>query len=130
MNLLVFFDYVYYSIANLYVKTFNYEELKEFAGVLILSVFQLINCLTILVLFKPFEKLIKESIVLYLLGCIILLALNFIRYKKVAVYAKLSTKWDNESRRTKKIKIICVVLYCIISIILFITLDNLSITLL
>ena len=125
MNPLVLFDYVYYCIAKLYAKVFNIEEVKALAGLSILSIFQLINGLTLLVLFGPLEKVVKEPIIIYIVGYLFILSLNFIRYKKVVVYSDLSVKWDNENRKTKILKIACVVGYCTLSLFLGIFINDL-----
>ena len=118
MKPLVLFDYVYYSIAYLYANKLDHEEQKELAGVLGLSLFQLINTVTLFEFFyiplKRFEKF--DPVIIYILGWCLFIALNFVRYKKFINYSQLLDKWGKERGITRLIKIVCVVCYFILSI--------------
>ena len=50
-NLYILFDYVYYTIAYQYYK-WNFEEEKEFSGIIILSLIQYFNIVVFLKFFK------------------------------------------------------------------------------
>ena len=122
MNPLVIFDYVYYSIAYLYGRKWGYEIQKEFSGVLILSLFQLFNVVFLLSFTKLSLKAFFrfDPVFIYIGICLLLIVLNFIRYKKFITYSKLSERWDNERGKSRTIKIACVICYFILSITLFV----------
>lgn len=120
MNPLVLFDYLYYRIIYFYENTFGLMITKEFRGIAHLSIFQFFNVITLLFFFIPVDKLKNELIIIFLLGSILVLSLNFIRYKKFITYSELAKKWDNEPRKVRFVKKVCIVCYCILSILLFI----------
>lgn len=123
MNPLVLFDYVYYSIAYLYGREWGYGRIeKEFSGVLILSLFQLLNVVFLLSLancpLKAFHRF--DPLFLFIGILLLLIVLNFIRYKLFIPYSKLSERWDNEKINRRVVKITCLICYFIVSIALFV----------
>lgn len=126
MNPLVIFDYVYYSIAYLYFKKWGYGELKEFYGVMFLSLLQALNMITLIgysaryidITFKEFD--ILTIITFCFVGTFVLFfALNSLRYNKFATYDKLSANWDKDKRLVRIVKSLLVICYFILSHIIF-----------
>ena len=119
MNPLVFFDYVYYSMAALYAKRFGWEEVKEFSGIGILSLLELINGLAIVKHLKLIKELGKFEVIFVLIpGYLLFVILNTIRYKKIITYSDLEKKWSTEHITKKVIKTISVIVYIVLSFIL------------
>ena len=119
MNPLVFFDYVYYSMAALYGKRFGWEDVKEFSGIMILSLLEFANGLAIFIHLKPLKELSKfEILIVFILGNLLFLILNTIRYKKIVTYGDLEKKWSTEHMTRKVIKTIFVIVYIVLSFIL------------
>ena len=117
MNPLVLFDYVYYSFAYLYANKWGYEAQKEYVGVLLLSLFQFINTITIFNFIKPLKEFLKfDPIFIYISLSLILIALNLIRYYKFVAYSELAKKWG----KTRLLKIVCVISYLILSLCFFV----------
>ena len=120
MNPLVMFDYIYYSIAYLYGRKWGYEMEKENYGICVLSPFQLINVVSVLSFTRFslkgfFWKF--DPVFVYIGIGILIVVLNFIRYKKIVTYSKLSEKWDNEKGIKRIVKVVCVICYFILSIV-------------
>jgi hypothetical protein len=102
MNPLVLFDYVFYRIVNYYSKVYNVDIVKEFAGLSILSILQLLNVLTLILIIEPTHNSVKVPILNYLIICGLI----------------LSFKWDKETPKAKRLKTTCVFCYCILSLFL------------
>jgi hypothetical protein len=118
MNPLVLFDYVFYRIVNYYSKVYNVDIVKEFAGLSILSILQLLNVLTLILIIEPTHNSVKVPILNYLIICGLILTFNLIRYYKFVSYSELCFKWDKETPKAKRLKTTCVFCYCILSLFL------------
>lgn len=116
MNPLRLYDYVYYCIAIFYDRVFDYSESREESAILILSLLQFCNLLFLSTLINLKDVITKKpSIVLFILPLLVIVGLNFLRYKRIVKLEKLIARWDNHSRATKTFRMIFVVLYCILS---------------
>jgi hypothetical protein len=116
MNPLILFDYCYYKIANYYEDLYVLEHQKELAGVILLSLLQMINIDTLLMLFFPLRFVSIYNVI----GYFILLTFNFIRYKKIITYLKLHERWKKEKLLLKPIKNTLVIIYIGLTFVLFI----------
>ena len=116
MNPLVLFDYLYYRIAFFYDKRFGYSESKELSGVAILSLMQFVNILALLNLFKVKDSLIKTfQMYLFIVGYLVVFALNYIRYIKLLKFNKLEDKWGNENRNWRLVRSVLLIVYFLLS---------------
>lgn len=93
MNPLIIFDYCFYVIANRYKSIYVLGHQKEFAGVFLLSLLQIMNIDTIIMLLFS----IKFASIYFVFGYLLLLVFNFIRYKKIITYSNLNDKWNAKS---------------------------------
>ena len=117
MNPLILFDYIFYRIAYLYANQFDYDEQKEFAGIIFLSLFQLFNILFMLKLMHlPFGGFSNINPLFIYVGIGVMIAsINTVRYKWFSTYLKLSTKWENENKDKRRIRSILIVVYILLS---------------
>ena len=119
MNPLRLFDYVFYCIAMLYDRVFDYKLSCEEAAVAFVSMFQWLNILTLMSILNLMDWMFRKYNMVYFIGSLlIIIGLNFLRYKKVIRYVDLARKWDNEEYRIRIIKIGSVIVYGLSSIIL------------
>jgi len=118
VNPLRLFDYVFYTIASLYDKVFNYNQTCEEAGIGIVSIFQACNVCTIADWLNDKYSFFKERYFYLIIVYLIIIGLNIIRYKKVIRYKDLVLKWDEEKTIVKIIKIGFVIVYIFSSTIL------------
>jgi hypothetical protein len=58
----------------------------------------------------------KPNAVLFILPWLVIIGLNFIRYKRIVKLEKLIARWDNQKRSIKSVKMILVIIYCFLSI--------------
>ncbi len=116
MNPLVLFDYVYYSIANFYSSVFDLDYQKRFAGVGLLSLFQLCNCMTLFKYFKLENHIDIGFVNIFVSVCIVILIFNFIRYYKFIHFEMLEHKWRKDKMYIRLIKIALTVCYIILSV--------------
>jgi hypothetical protein len=114
MNPLRLFDYCYYRIAFLHKDIYVLENQKEFAGIFIISQFQIFNILTFHAQLFPLESDYYFP-ALYFFGYIILLIFNYVRYKKTTSYSKLHERWKNERYNLRVFHNLLVILYIILS---------------
>lgn len=118
MNPLILFDYFYYRIADLHKNLYVLEHQKEFVGILYLSLLQLINIDTLLRFF--FSLKLNYIPIIYIIGYLILLTFNFIRYKKIITYSKLNERWKKERFSLKATKNTLVFIYIVLTFVFFI----------
>ncbi len=116
MNPLVLFDYIYYSIANFYSSVFDLDYQKQFAGVGLLSMFQLCNSITLIKYFKLENFIDISSIKIYVSVYIVILIFNIIRYYKFIHFEMLEQKWSKDKMYIRLIKITFTVCYIILSV--------------
>ncbi len=115
MNILVFFDYIFYRIAMIFDKWFDYGASKEGNAVISLSLLQFISLVSLINLI--FGKLdFFGNIFIFISGVIIFIVLNYIRYFKIVSFDSLDEKWSNEKRYIKIIKVIVALIYVAFSI--------------
>ena len=127
MNPLIIFDYVYYKFAFLYTNSFGYEEQKEFAGALFLSLIQLCNIVTIINFITPIKEFSLFDPVFIFIGILVLIiSFNLIRYYKFVSYSKLDGKWRKDVKKSRIIKGISVIIYIVLSLFLFIYFANVN----
>ena len=126
MNPLILFDHIYFTIGYVYANILRDEFLSEFAGVLFLSMFQAFNIIAIVGFtyksLNEFEPLNPFWIILF--AYIPMLIFNIVRYKKFAIYDQLEVKWENTGKRKKTIIKVWVILYFILSMIVFVYSGN------
>lgn len=120
MNPLIVFDYMFYRIAYFYEHRFMHGVSKELSAMAILTLFELLNILSVLNYFELDSKFsgngnVLFSIILY----VILSVLNYLRYFKITNYNKLEKKWRDESSIVRHIKSFFIWLYFVLSFILF-----------
>lgn len=116
MNPLRLYDYVYYCIAILYDRVFDYSESREESGILIVSLFQFFNFCFLIYLANLKEVVIKKNgLIFFILPPLILVGLNFLRYKKYVKLKDLEVKFDNQNKTVRLIKIILVIIYVFLS---------------
>ena len=107
------FDYIYFKVADYYKKNSKDDE-YYFMGVVIVSIIQMINILTIIAasskLFDSIknaigeENLERNKIISFVIMTILIL-LNYIRYSKTTNYQKLSNKFSHFSSSNSVISI-------------------------
>jgi hypothetical protein len=117
INPLIIFDYIYYRIAHFYTHTFRLESINEFAAKGILSVLQSINIITLFVKLVYFRR--TEFLIFFIAINFILLLLNYYRYTKIIKYKELALKWDNEKKKNRIIKVLCIIFYFLMSVLLY-----------
>lgn len=120
MNPLTVFDHIYYKIAYYYRDIFVLEHQKEFAGVLFLSLIQIIS---INALIMPIFS-IRLTNILNITGYLILIALNFTRYKKIITYSELNEKWRTVDSLSKLIKNSLAITYIVLSFLILVVLTT------
>ena len=116
MNPLRLYDYVYYCIAIFFDRVFDYSESREESGIVFVSFFQFLNIVFLSVLFPNVSLSKKPNAVLFILPWLVIIGLNFIRYKRIVKLEKLIARWDNQKRSIKSVKMILVIIYCFLSI--------------
>jgi len=116
MNPLVLFDYIYYSIANFYSSVFDLDYQKRFAGMGLLSVFQLFNCMTLFKYLKLENYIGNDFVYIYVSVYILILIFNFIRYYKFIHFEMLEHKWRKDKKYIRLTKIAFTVCYIILSV--------------
>jgi len=116
MSPLRIFDYVYYCIAILYDRVFDYTAAREEIGIMFVSMLQWTNVLFLLHVFNLKDSILKLiGPIILLLIYLVIAGLNIIRYKKYVSFVTLAAKLDNQNRTLRTIKIILVVFYGILS---------------
>ena len=119
MNPLRLFDYVFYCIAILYDRVFDYTLSRVESGIAILSFFQVMNVMFIVRFLEIEEKFaIDLRFIYFIITYIVLVGLNFIRYKKIVNYENLTKKLDSQNAAVRILKIILVIIYGITSAVL------------
>ncbi len=121
INLFIIFDYVYYAIAYQYYKWYS-EEINESSGIMVLSLIQLFNIIAVLSFFKinPLRIVYNNPIYSWLIGYVLLLTINGIRYKKIITYDELHKRWGNDDGKTNFIKKSLVLFYILMSVVILI----------
>jgi hypothetical protein len=120
MTPLTIFDYLFYKIVTIYQRfVYTDKDVKLFAGIAILSLFQNMNLQTIISLINPISEIKKEfSVVFFLSFYFVLVLLNFFRYSKFKPYELLDIKWANENEATKRLQSFAIFAYCVLSIVM------------
>ncbi len=120
MNPLILFDYVFYRISCFFGNVIRYEASKELNGITGLSFFQNLNLFTLINVFNLRLKNDKQYVIIFFLGFIILIGLNYFRYIKKNKYKKLDYIWKVENGFKKGLRDILVILYFLTSMMLMI----------
>ncbi len=110
MNPIRFFDIVFYHIALLYDRVFDYSGNCVFAGIVFTSLLQWLNILVIIKILNPNIKS-NPNLVLIISIAILPLTFNIIRYKKVITYEKLLDKWEHDKGFLKYFRITISIIY-------------------
>ena len=117
MNQLFFvFDNTYFLIARFYKKE-AYENTKEFGGILVLSLLQSFNIVSIINFVKINELYVfsHHSFSSRIALLLIIALLNFLRYLWYCRYSKLKQTWIKLNKKNKNIRIIITLLYIVFS---------------
>ncbi len=120
MNPLIIFDYCFYVIANCYKSIYVLGHQKEFAGVLLLSLVQIMNIDTIIILLFS----IKYVSLYFGFGYLLLLAFNFIRYKKIITYSNINDKWNAKRHLSQVLLKTLVFAYFVFSFVCFVIVSS------
>ncbi len=117
--MLTFFDFFYRSCCSLYKK----DDSPEFAGVLIVALFQAFNILAVIMFFGVIIENTKDAYTSKLLVGILIASLvipNYLRYMRTGKfrYEILNGKWEVKSSKTKVRIRLVQTLYVIISVLL------------
>lgn len=116
-----FFDFFYRSICSLYIDA--KDDGAEFAGVLIVALFQAFNILSVIMFFGVIIENTKGAYTSKLLVGFLLVSLiipNYIRYMRIGKfkYEIINGKWEVKSSKTKvRIRILQTV-YVLVSVLL------------
>lgn len=119
MELLVFFDYIFYCIARVFENALGYtdKDVRTSNGIVGLSIIQTVNLITILSLIKPKDELSdKQAIIIYFSFLIILIGLNYLRYTKLVPLRTLEKRFSNETFKVKRLKGFGIIFYCLLSV--------------
>jgi hypothetical protein len=118
------FDYIYFKVADYYKKNTKDDD-YYIMGIVIVSIMQMINLLTIILASSMLIDNVKNALssgnlekskIISFVIVTILLFLNYIRYSKITNYQKLSTKFSNFSNSSSGITIgKTVIVYIILS---------------
>jgi len=114
MNPLIIFDYIYIRIVNFYGKLpgYRYSNAKYFSSIMVLSLIQFVNILSLLKLFRIEDALLNTlHIYLYIIIFTILLCLNSLRYIKLLDVSSLEYKWAKEKGIRKQVKGVLILIY-------------------
>ena len=114
---MIFFDYIYYRVYSLYRDKWHEEDPKLYA-VGIVSLMQEFNLGAILFLLIYHLEIKIERIYIFLFY-IILFVFNMLWYSKLRIYNNLSKKWNSEAKNKKTIRGILILLYILLSILVF-----------
>jgi hypothetical protein len=112
-----FFDYLYYRIFHLYRNKWNEEEPKLYAVGLV-SLMQEFN-LGGLLFFLIFLFNVEIEKIYVILFYIIIFVFNWLWYSRIRKFEHLASGWDDEITIKRMYKGILLVLYIIVSTILF-----------
>ena len=115
MNLLIFFDYIFYRIAWFYDVRFKYSHSKEQAGIGILSLIQFSNILA-LSNFLNDVLIVTLPYYFFVIGYLVLSGLNYIRYIRILKFEKLEHKWGKDGNNTRLFKGILILIYLLLSV--------------
>jgi len=122
MNPLVVFDYLFYRLYVFYERFYAYGN--TFSAIGPLSIIETINILTFWNYFHtPLNK--SDEIpggVMLVIGCVLLIIVNSIRYKRFVTYQKLQKRWGEEKRKIRSIRGFIMICYFILSVILYVKL--------
>lgn len=122
MNPLVVFDYMFYRLYIYYEN--NYSHGYTLAAIGLLSIIECVNVLTLLnIIYISLNKSdeIPGSVML-VFGIPLLIILNFFRYNRFVTYQKLQKRWGEEKSKMRSIRGFFMILYFILSVILYVKL--------
>lgn len=123
MNPLRLFDYIFYAIFKIYAKSYGHSRISELAGIAFLSILQTFNVIIILACFR-INGLNNNLMIIVILIYLIILVLNFIRYKRKVNYGIILKEWNLNSKITRLIIKIGVVVYLIITFFFMVYIPN------
>jgi hypothetical protein len=119
MKLLYLFDYTFFRIVLLFVSVLGYkdEDVKQFGGIMCLSLMQNINLITIFSLIKPKGEFSdNQTMLIFLSFYLFIIGLNYLRYTKFAPLRTLEERFNNETLKVKRLKGFGVIVYCLLSV--------------
>ncbi len=122
MNPLLVFDYLFYRLYVFYERF--YAHGNTFSAIGPLSIIEAINILTFWNCFHiPLNK--SDEIpggVMLVIGCVLLIMVNSVRYNRFVTYEKLQKRWGEEKSSIRIIRGFFMILYFILSVILYVKL--------
>ena len=123
---LIVFDYFFYRITSFYKE--NFGDKNRLYGVSILSIIQCQNILALLglgyiILHKANEL---SPVAMIVIGTIIPLIYNIIRYYRMLPYKELEVVWNEEERIIRKRRGYYLFLYIILSFIASVVIVSIS----
>ncbi len=110
-----FFDYMFYRVAQFYVKTGLEKKDHEIYSRAVVSILQTINISTLLLLFSITYHPVFGGVLAVTID--ILNSIFLYNSKKLKKYKE---RWDGEEKRIRKIKGVLIIIYMIASLILFV----------
>jgi hypothetical protein len=111
------FNYLYYRTYALYKNKWNEVDPKLYAAGIV-SLMQEFNLGAILFLILQYFDITIERLYVYLFY-IVLFALNMIWYSKFRIYKYLESKWKDDIKSRKIFKGILVIVYIVLSTLIF-----------
>ncbi len=124
MKLTKVFDYIYYRLASFYENKFGNED--RFNAIAILSIIQCTNLLSIVsvIYLLQNDKFELSTFVMLLLGTLIFVIINSLRYNKTKKYQELKILWCNETISIRFKNGFYIIIYFVLSIVLTVFILN------
>jgi hypothetical protein len=122
------FDYIFYRITEFY-STISNDMSDLIIGPALITLVQILNILSLLLYLSLFNSNIsllfdkvhfKNTKTIFLIPLTILFAYNIYRYSKIKYFDKLKKRWGWDDSRTRQWKTWIVIVYVVMSLILFI----------
>lgn len=122
------FDYIFYRITEFY-STISKDISDLIIGPTIVSIIQMLNILSILLILSLFNRNIfllfdkeyfNSTKTILLIPLTVLFAYNIYRYSKINDFDKLKNKWGNDNINIRKRKTWIIIIYIILSLFFFV----------
>lgn len=114
MNPLIIFDYIFYRLAILFgnLPENRYTDGNIFIGVMALSFMQFVSIMAILNHIEIARVYIRSLYYYqYVIGYVVFIGLNSIRYIKLLKFKDLEEKWKSENTLKKIFRSILILVY-------------------
>jgi hypothetical protein len=114
-----FFDYIYYRTYSAYK---NLDDMPSLYALALISLMQQFNVFIVLFTINTFFNLELEHVNTYVIyaSFFVFIIPNYVRYTKFKSYKQLDEKWSNEAKNKKVLGSVAVILYIVLSTIVFI----------